>query len=279
MMLPKRIFWSISEETLKENPEAMRIAHTKLRSQERVLATWLTELLLQVVKNEEINHMGPSNLGIVFGPALFGSSEEDQNNQATDALKNMSQCKLGTDVITEIITYYRNHLDERPLLENRTPIRPNSIPISLLVTFKQDSSLSLHLAEQKKKLTDADASPATIMLDSPKVNLELQRELQSKFDNGKPKLQKKISTIFTRKRAESTAARPQLPPTPEHTVNFRTPREGRNKKRTKKKKALHVSLRRSDSDLQDLLKTFKDSDPTSAPAKQKRKLKVSFPLK
>merc|ERR1711868_230923 len=102
MMLPKRIFWSISEETLKENPEAMRIAHTKL--------------LLQVVKNEEINHMGPSNLGIVFGPALFGSSEEDQNNQATDALKNMSQCKLGTDVITEIITYYRNHLDERPLL-------------------------------------------------------------------------------------------------------------------------------------------------------------------
>ena len=48
--------------------------YDELSPMESSLAKWLFELLVDFSKHSDVNKMSPNNLGIVFGPGVYGSS-------------------------------------------------------------------------------------------------------------------------------------------------------------------------------------------------------------
>jgi len=292
--LPRRIFATVDKDKLKNNLSSARTIHRTLPSLEHALTTWLIEVLLQVSKHQETNHMTPDNLGIVFGPGVFGSTEEELNMSPLMMMQSIEDCKLGKDVIREIVQYYLEHPDQRPLLDKaKTVAIHNKMTPAIMMTFKQSSSLGRILLKRKEMLPDHISEEKRLeAINSPQVKetktkkeekkrqttppggLAFQKELQKQFVNGtasvltngkKPKKKKsKFSTLrgmmkgAVEKERQSAGSEPATPSNKSKSKNSRNAR--RSDRKLASTQPLKPALRRSDSDLTALVKTLRNTD-------------------
>lgn len=184
----------------------MRTIHRLLPPMERTLATWLIEVLIKVAAHKDVNHMTPDNLGIVFGPGVFGSPAEELNMTPQQMMDNVEDCKLGKELISELVRYYSENPDKRPLLDkiDNTVDKNKAIPNNngIRMTFRQSSSLGRLLLSRRTAIektdisitvddnaSDDSSSPIILRVPKAKANTrkkqKFQKELQQQFVNGK----------------------------------------------------------------------------------------------
>ena len=90
--------------------------YDELSPLESALTKWLFELLVDISKFSDENKMTPTNLGIVFGPGVFGSSSGfDPTSKMAAIAMLTSDSKTGQEIIEKCIARLLEHPEERPL--------------------------------------------------------------------------------------------------------------------------------------------------------------------
>jgi len=248
--LPQPLYHSLDKEYLKSASPSARIqAYQQLPWGERTLVTWMIELLLETAKYSNINQMTPSNLGIVFGPSLFSSLSTQMPAQGQSALALMQEvedCKLGKELIEEMVTYFLLHPEERPLMNK--PRHPRSDRVSdTTVTVPRTSSLVKLLAERSPSF-DVEGTGE----DEPTREVLLRKDPRRKSSRD-------LIRRLSQKSKDSSSSKDASKEVKSHgVVQHESPSSGKDRRRsrsrrTKSRETLSRTLRRSDSDLTALL--------------------------
>ena len=194
-------------------------------------------------------------------------------------MASVEDCKLGKELISEIVRYYSENPVQRPLIDyqktsSRTEvIRKNS---AIMMTFKQTSSLA-RLLNARRNLVEPHLNEKERLagINSPSVRevkkekkqkkqsresgLVFQKELQKQFVDGKPSVLQRPKGKKKKGNPFSTL-RSMMKNKDEKDTKDNSLREKPRKRRRGKSKnlsqsqPLSKSLRRSDSDLQSLIK-------------------------
>jgi len=180
--LPKRIFAGLHKSILDDKTRCLNL-YPELSPLESNLAKWLFELLVDTTEHAEVNKMSPNNLGIVFGPGVYGSASNiDVTSRmgALAALTGMDESKFGLDIIEINIQNLLDHPEQRPLkpgkpkvstivqssygkIENKTSGGPMAPP-RLVMDFSGDSKAAALLAK-RRQLAEAAESGTTTFVD------------------------------------------------------------------------------------------------------------------
>jgi len=231
--LPQPLYSTLNKEYLKTATTEERIqAYQQLPWKERTLVTWMIELLLETAKYSDINQMTPSNLGIVFGPSLFSSLQNQTPTQGQSALALMQEvedCKLGKEIIEEMVTYFLQHPEERPLMNKPPHIHSQRIS-DTTINVPRSSSL-VKLLEERSPVSSPD-------------DLREKPVLRKEGSRGK-KVSRDLVRRLSQKNKDKTSTATEVDANPG--------RDRRRRRRTKSREQLSRTLRRSDSDLSVLL--------------------------
>ena len=197
----------------------MRSIHRVLPPQDRILAAWLIEILILTAKEQKTNQMTPENLGIVFGPGVFGCPADEITMSPLQMMQSVEDCKLGKELIAEIVRYYLENPDQRPLLDKSLNQKENSIPSSagVRVTFRQSSSLGLLLASRRtvverdtlteeERLKNIDTPSSAF---GPKKKKKAKKDEKTSNRLSGPAFQKELQLQFVNGKA--TTLRPSKP--------------------------------------------------------------------
>jgi len=107
--LPTRLLADVDRED--ESDEFAMKYPTFLSNMGTRLASWLIDLLLDVVEHQETNLMDPKNCAIVWGPGMTGSSDEKTLTGSPldmGAMAGFSDTRFGINFIQANVAHYHN---------------------------------------------------------------------------------------------------------------------------------------------------------------------------
>ena len=143
---------------------------------EQSLFYWLLDLLLIVAEKSDKNFMTASNLGIVWGPGMTGSSQDLVLNELSlGIMDSFNETRLGISIIEKNVTYYREKRLVVPRVDIRsivpTPINDDYAPIkkdNLVVEKEKKIGIVLYenVAENEGEVSVKKGAKVTILDDS-----------------------------------------------------------------------------------------------------------------
>jgi len=183
--LPKKLFASVPASILQDNAQLEKIrSHESLSPLYQNLSFWLFELLTDVAEKSAINRMTPNNLGIVFGPGVFGSFD------------SIEDTKIGSEIVSRTLQYLLDHPQVRPL---RCVRQTSSLEINhavhspspaLLINFQHNSRVGFVLAQryeliasQERARSESVAPPVFPVLALAPSDVKLRKHARKRSEH------------------------------------------------------------------------------------------------